>query len=53
MEHKPFDEGVDYRAMYYRLAGEVESAIRTLIAAQQDCEELLLRSADAHDSTPT
>ena len=36
------DETVDYRKMYYHMAGEVESAIRVLIKAQQECEEMLL-----------
>ena len=36
------EETVDYRKMYYHLAGAVETAIRILIAAQQQCEDILL-----------
>lgn len=46
MDEKLFDEGIDYRKMYYHMAGAVESAIRILIAAQQECEDILLDSAD-------
>ena len=38
---------VDYRKMYYHLAGAVETAIRILIDAQQACEDILLE-----DPTP-
>lgn len=33
----------DYREMYLHLMRETEKAIRILIQAQQDCEELYLR----------
>ena len=36
------EEGVDYRKIYYHLAGAVETAIRILIDAQQACEDILL-----------
>lgn len=32
----------DYKQMYIKMAQEVEKAIRILIAAQQDCENLYL-----------
>ena len=44
MEEGIPEERVDYRKMYYRLAGTVETAIRILIAAQQQCEDILLES---------
>ncbi len=51
MEEQIKDENIDYRKMYYRLAGAVESAIRLLVAAQQECEEILLEeSAEENDS---
>ena len=42
IEEKINEENVDYRKMYYHLAGAVETAIRLLIAAQQRCEDILL-----------
>ena len=42
MEDIENKETVDYRRMYYHLAGAVETAIRVLIAAQQQCEDILL-----------
>lgn len=42
MVEKINEENVDYRKMYYHLAGAVETAIRLLIAAQQRCEDILL-----------
>ena len=42
MEDIENKETVDYRRMYYHLAGAVETAIRVLISAQQQCEEILL-----------
>ena len=44
MKKNDFEENVDYRAMYYRMAAAVEDAIRVLICAQQDCEEILLQA---------
>ena len=41
---------VDYRKMYYHLAGAVETALRVLIAAQQDCESILLENDTVVDS---
>ncbi len=32
----------DYKQMYIKMAQEAEKAIRILIAAQQDCENLYL-----------
>ena len=51
MDEKLFDEGVDYRKMYYHMSGAVESAIRILIAAQQKCEDILLDSADEAEAS--
>ncbi|MBQ2996703.1 MAG: hypothetical protein IJE22_05705 [Oscillibacter sp.] len=42
MDEMAYEEMVDYRKMYYRMAGAVEDAIRLLIAAQEECEEILL-----------
>lgn len=47
MNATQYEEGVDYRKMYYHLAGAVETAIRILIDAQQACEDILLE-----DPTP-
>ncbi len=38
------DTNVAYRKIYYHLAGAVETALRILIAAQQNCENILLES---------
>jgi len=38
------DENIDYKKMYYHLAGSVETAIRLLINAQQKCENILLEN---------
>ena len=35
-----------YKEMYCHMAHEVEKAIRVLVQAQQDCEELYLQAAD-------
>lgn len=45
MESNHDEENVDYRKMYYHLAGAVERAIRFLIAAQQQCEDILLNDS--------
>lgn len=47
MEERVHEEHVDYRTMYYHLAGAVETAIRLLIAAQQQCEDILLKSDES------
>jgi len=49
MDEKEREKNVDYRKMYYHMAGAVESAIRLLIAAQQECEEILLDDAERED----
>ena len=36
----------DYQEMYLHLMRETEKAIRILIAAQRECEELYLRDGD-------
>lgn len=36
----------DYRALYLHLMHETEAAIRTLVKAQQDCEEAVLAAGD-------
>ena len=46
------DESVDYRKMYYHLSAAVEDAIRTLIAAQQHCEDILLDADAPPDGKP-
>lgn len=37
----------DYKTLYYTMFRATEQAIRLLIAAQQECEELYLRAAEA------
>ena len=37
----------DYQAMYLKLMRATEEAIRTLIAAQQACEEMYLQAGEA------
>ena len=39
----------DYREMYLTMMRATEEAIRTLIAAQQKCEELYLSSCEAEE----
>ena len=36
----------DYREMYLHLMRETEKALRILIQAQRDCEELYLRDSE-------
>ncbi len=36
----------DYKEMYLKMARAAEEAIRILVQAQQDCEELYLADAD-------
>ena len=36
----------DYREMYIHLAQETEKAVRILIKAQQDCEEMYINSTE-------
>ena len=47
------DTNVDYRKMYYHLAGAVETALRILISAQQDCENILLENDNSASDTST
>jgi len=39
----------DYKEMYLKLFRATESAISCLIAAQQECEELYIRSSEAEN----
>ena len=41
------ETNVDYQKMYFHLAGAVETALRILIAAQQECEDILLENDTA------
>ena len=47
------EANVDYRKMYYHLAGAVETALRILISAQQDCENILLEGDTAESEIAT
>lgn len=40
------EENIDYKELYLKQMRANESAIRILIAAQQDCEELFLRQGE-------
>lgn len=50
MDDMQKEDTVDYRKMYYHLAGAVETAIRILIAAQQQCEDILLEDPTPRES---
>ena len=39
----------DYKEMYFKLLNATEDAMRILIKAQQECEELYLSSEDEED----
>ena len=39
----------DYKEMYFKLLNATEDAIRLLIKAQQECEELYISSDDEDD----
>ena len=39
----------DYKKMYHKMMGETERAIRILIQAQRDCEELYLAESEDQD----
>jgi len=45
----------DYREMYLHLMRETEKALRILVQAQQDCEEMYLREEQEspEESSPT
>ena len=45
------EDQMNYREMYYKMAKATEQAIRLLIRAQQECEELYLKSGE--DTSPT
>lgn len=40
------NESIDYRALYFKLFRATEEAIRVLIQAQQECEQLYLSFED-------
>ena len=40
------DETVDYKELYLKQMRANEAAVRILIAAQQECEELYLRQTE-------
>lgn len=42
----------DYKEMYLKLFRATESAISCLIATQQECEELYIRSSEAEIQPP-
>jgi len=42
MHEETHDESATYRKMYFHMAHETEKAVRILIAAQQECENILL-----------
>ena len=39
----------DYKEMYFKLLNATEDAIRILIKAQQECEEMYLSSEDEEE----
>ena len=41
----------DYKELYFTLLRETEFAIRTLITAQQHCENLLLSDAETDETS--
>ena len=41
------DETVDYKELYLKQIRANETAVRILIAAQQECEELYLKQTDS------
>ncbi|MBE6984601.1 MAG: hypothetical protein E7434_03095 [Ruminococcaceae bacterium] len=43
------EDNVDYKELYLKMMRASEEAIRLLIQAQQDCEELYLQSTDHAD----
>ena len=40
------EDNIDYAEMYQRLMRATEKAIRILIKAQQECEELYIRAGE-------
>ena len=42
----------NYQEMYLHLMRETEKAIRILVKAQQDCEEMYLAQGDAEEQLP-
>ena len=43
------DGVTDYKEMYFKLLNATEDAIRILIKAQQECEEMYLSSEDEEE----
>jgi hypothetical protein len=41
-----YDQNVDYKQMYFKMAAAMEDAIELLINAQRDCEELYISAED-------
>lgn len=42
----------DYKEMYFKLLNATEDAIRILIKAQQECEEMYISSEDEEGKQP-
>ena len=42
------EDNVDYAELYLRMMRATEKAIRILVEAQQECEELYLRAGDSN-----
>ena len=45
------DNNVDYKELYLKMVRANETAIRMLIAAQQECEELYLAMSEEENRT--
>ncbi len=43
---------IDYQALYLKLFGATEDAIKILVEAQQECEELYLKQSDDEGCPP-
>jgi len=40
-----------YRKMYFHMAAAAENALRIIIAAQQECAEMLLAAEEGNENT--
>ena len=49
MPDKDYDKGVDYKKMYFTMVNAMEKAMETMIAAQQECEEMYINAQESEE----
>jgi len=51
MPDKDHDKNVDYKKMYFTMVNAMEKAMETMIAAQQECEEMYINAQESEKTT--